>query len=172
MSKPILFDADVLIHFSKGRALHLLPLLYPGRICVLDQVREELSVGSAAREWVETQIALGNIQGLALPDRLEVIREYAQLHRRMGRGESACLALARYDDRYLASSNLRDIQSYCRQYNIRFVTTMDVLAQVERQGIWRENTCDEFIHSIRKQGSRLPVNSLAEYRNRFEPRKL
>ncbi|MDP5168626.1 MAG: hypothetical protein NWR72_00150 [Bacteroidia bacterium] len=172
MLKKILFDADVLIHFSKGNALDALVHLYPNRMCVLEQVLQELRPGTVARSWVDAQIAAGQIEHLHLPQESDIILEYARLISRMGSGESACLVLARFDGRFLASSNLRDIQSYCGQHSIGYVTTMDVIHQLEKNGLWTEAECDTFITTVKQLGSRLPVKSLIEYRKRFRPREI
>lgn len=170
--KKILFDADVLIHFSKAEALDILLELYPGRISVLEQVRQELWETSAARIWLEAQFVAGTVEHVELPAVGEVIQEYAQLLRRMGKGESACLVLARHDDRYLASSNIRDIQKYCNKNKIGFVTTMDVVCMLEDAGIWSRSACDTFITTVKARGSRLPVKTLAAYRKKFKVRKV
>lgn len=170
--KKILFDADVLIHFSKAESLDALLELFPGRISVLEQVRQELWETSAARIWLEAQYADGTIEHVELPSVGEVILEYAQLISRMGKGESACLVLARHDDRYLASSNIRDIQKYCNKNKIGFVTTMDVICMLEDSGIWDQSACDTFITTVKSRGSRLPVKTLPEYRRRFKVREV
>lgn len=170
--KKILFDADVLIHFSKGDSLDVLLELFPGRISVLEQVRMELWETSAARIWLEAQFVDGTVEHVELPSVIEVLHEYAQLISRMGKGESACLVLARHDDRYLASSNIRDIQKYCNKNKIGFVTTMDVICMLEDSAIWDQAGCDAFISTVKSRGSRLPVKTLAEYRKRFKTRKV
>lgn len=170
--KKILFDADVLIHFSKAEALDVLLELYPGRISVLEQVRQELWETSVARIWLETQFAEGTVEHIVLPSVGEVIQEYAQLISRMGKGESACLVLAKYDDRYLASSNIRDIQKYCNKNKIGFVTTMDVICMLEDAEIWDRADCDAFITTVKSRGSRLPVKTLGEYRKKFKVRSV
>lgn len=170
--KKILFDADVLIHFSKGDSLDVLLELYPGRISVLEQVRQELWETSAARIWLEAQFVAGTVEHIELPSVMEVLYEYAQLINRMGKGESACLVLAKHDDRYLASSNIRDIQKYCNKNKIGFVTTMDVICMLEDAGIWSRSDCDTFITTVKARGSRLPVKTLAIYRKKFKVRKV
>lgn len=170
--KKILFDADVLIHFSKGDALDVLPELFAGRMAVLEQVRGELHPSSDARAWVDTQIEQETIEYAELPASIDIIQEYATLTRRMGRGESACLVMARFDDRYLASSNIRDIQKYCNKHRIGFVTTMDVICMLEDSGIWSRTECNEFLTLVKQRKSRLPVKTLQEYRKRFKVRKV
>ena len=172
MGKKILFDADVLIHFDKGGQLSLLPQIYPGRLCIMDEVLQELRTGSSARTTIDQLIQQGDIESVAIAAFPTAFVEYAQLIRRLGRGESACMALARFDDRYLASSNLRDIQVYCEKHSIHYVTTLDILVQVEQLGLLSEADCDQFIRQVKQRNSRLPVNSLAEYLQKFTVRRV
>jgi hypothetical protein len=60
---------------------------------------------------------------------MEIIIEYAYLNREFGIGESACMAVAKHQKKFIASSNLKDISKFCDANNITYLTTMDILKQ-------------------------------------------
>jgi len=43
-----------------------------------------------------------------MPKSIEISKEYALLKKTKGIGEAACMAVARYSNEYIASSNLKD----------------------------------------------------------------
>ena len=85
----IVLDADVVIHFSKGGLLSLLPSIFPDyEYVLLEAVHEELL--SDIKTQIDNQITLlKNIILLPFAPRGEMLREYAMLRSRFGKGESA-----------------------------------------------------------------------------------
>ena len=56
--------------------------------------------------------------------------EYYRLKKenpRFGEGERACMAIARFDKEVIASSNFRDVATYCQEHNIEYIGVMDIL---------------------------------------------
>ncbi|SDC50385.1 hypothetical protein SAMN04488104_10017 [Algoriphagus faecimaris] len=98
-------------------------------------------------------------------DQPEIKKEYLHIKKLMfkGDGESACLAVVRYSKDILASSNLKDIASYCKMHHITYLTTMDFLCQAVKNGQLTKSACDNFIQRVLKAGSRLPVKKWEEY---------
>jgi predicted nucleic acid-binding protein len=97
------------------------------------------------------------------PSKLEIIKEYAQLTKKFGEGESACMAVARFEKEFIASSNLRDIKAYCLEHHIKYYTTMDLLVESMNKNILTEADCNQFIQDVKSKGSKLPCNTMAEY---------
>ena len=89
--KKIIIDADVIIHFIKGDQLGLLPTIFPNKIYILDVVFQEVFVGRL-RTQVENLLRFGLIQELEFDGNLQVMKEFAQLKKQFGIGESACMA--------------------------------------------------------------------------------
>ena len=81
----IVLDADVVIHFSKGGLLSLLPSIFPDyEYVLLEAVHEELL--SDIRTQIDHQMALlKNITLLPFAPRGEMLREYAMLRSRFGK---------------------------------------------------------------------------------------
>ena len=93
----------------------------------------------------------------------DILKEYALLSKTKGKGESACMAVCRYQNNILASSNLRDIKPYCEQYGIAYLTTMDILAIAHKKGLMSLKECDESIKAILSKQSKLPYDNLTEF---------
>lgn len=153
--KIILIDADVIIHLSKAERLTILKELYDGRIYVLDYVLEELK--SIAPFQLGIILGLGILREMKFPTtNVDIFLEYNHLKKAMGKGESACMAVCRYQENILASSNLRDIKPYCQAHHIKYLTTLDVLSVGYLKGKLTLEEVDYCIHLIKSKQSKLP----------------
>jgi len=161
--KIILLDADVIIHFNKAGHLLTLKKIFPKRLHILDVVIQELSNHSNTKEIIDNFLNFGIATIMQFPSNNQIKKEYAMLRRKFGNGESACMAVARFNDNVLASSNLKDIKEYCTTYNIEYLTTMDFLVEAFNADIFDEATCDLFIYDVKSKGSKLPCNTIKEY---------
>lgn len=160
----ILLDADVVIHFYKADRLSVLQELYKGRLLILDFVLEELLRNKTIAPYVENFLRYKVIDEYKFPSKDDqILREYALLSKTKGKGESACMAVCRYQNNILASSNLRDIRPYCEQYGIAYLTTMDILAIAHKNGLMSLKECDDSIKTILSKQSKLPYNNLSDY---------
>lgn len=159
----IVLDADVIIHFSKGGLLSLLPQIFPEyEYIVLDKVYNELS---SVKNQLDNQIQFfGNITKVEFTPTAEIMREYAVLKSKFGDGESACMAYCRYTANIIGSSNLRDIRNYCTDYGITYLTTLDFLYYAWHRGLLTEKDCEDFIQDVTSKGSRLPkIDNIMAY---------
>lgn len=163
----ILLDADVVIHFYKADRLSVLQQLYKGRLLVLDLVLEELMRNKTIAPHVENFLRFKVIQEYTIPSQDEqILKEYAFLRQTKGKGESACMAVCRYQNNILASSNLKDIKPYCEQYGIAYLTTMDILAIAYKKGLMPLSECDKAINAILSKQSKLPYANLSAFLSR------
>ncbi len=139
----IVLDADVVIHFSKGGLLSLLPRIFPDyEYVLLEAVHEELL--SDVRTQIDHQMALlKNITLLPFAPRGEMLREYAMLRSRFGKGESACMA-------------------YCL-LKIVYLTTIDFLWYAWRKGLLTPAEISAFIAEVKQKGSKLPDVEIEKY---------
>lgn len=157
--RKILLDTDVIIHFLNGSQIYILPTLFPNRLVILDSVKEELTRPGQLNFIGQCKIEEKSIDDYSYEIRLE----YARLRRFCGKGESACMAVARYDKEYISSSNLKDIKPYCEEYGITYYTTMDILLMACEKGLLTEDECCTFIQTVKSKGSKLPCDTLKEY---------
>ena len=159
----IVLDADVIIHFSKGGLLSVLPQIFPEyEYVVLDKVYDELRTVKAQLD--NQMLYFGNIKKVEFAPGLEMMREYALLKNTFGDGESACMAYCRYTEDIIGSSNLRDIKNYCQLHEIVYLTTLDFLYYAWRRNLIGEKDCLAFVKEVTSKGSRLPaLESIRNY---------
>ena len=158
----IVLDADVVIHFAKGNRLSQLPSIFPDyEYVLLEKVYEELL---DIRTQVDNQIYfMKNITLLPFNPRGEMLREYAMLKSRFGKGESACMAYCLFTNNVIGSSNLRDIRAYCEEKKITYLTTMDFLWYAWRKHLMTANEVKTFINEVKSKGSILPEGDIERY---------
>lgn len=159
----IVLDADVVMHFAKGGRLGQLPNIFPDyEYVLLEAVHEELL--SDIRTQVDNQITLlKNITLRPFAPRGEMLREYAMLRSKFGKGESACMAYCLFTHNVIGSSNLRDIRAYCQEKQITYLTTMDFLWYAWRKQLMTIDEVKTFISEVRSKGSILPEVDIEKY---------
>ena len=124
----ILLDSDVIRHFIKGQQLQILYALYGNHLVFIDVVKIELFRSKQIVNQLSNFISFNKIQVIPFPtENIEILKEFSKLKKRYGEGESACMAIAKYQKHIIASSNLRDIKLYCEENKIAYITTMDNL---------------------------------------------
>lgn len=172
----VLVDSDVMIHLYKGDKLTLLHELFKGRVVILDRVVTELAAGKSSSmiSAVENLLRFKMIEVMTFPDEGRIRLEYAKLEDKMlGKGESACMAVCRFYPHLIASCNIRDIDEYCTEHQIAYITTMDILCIALERNVMSSAECNEFINKVKKQGSNLPDMSIEEFRDtKFDRSKL
>ncbi|MFT4023446.1 MAG: hypothetical protein QM664_06655 [Flavihumibacter sp.] len=159
----ILLDADVIIHFIKAGYQMQLTAIFPGRLVMLDRVKKELTKRKSESLGIANFLAWCGIPVEPMPSDLAILKEYAALRLFRGDGESACMAVARFRKEYIASSNIKDIRSYCEEHQITYYTTTDMLAIAIEKKIMSETECDHFIAEVRQKGSKIPFTTMKEY---------
>ncbi|MEO6903707.1 MAG: hypothetical protein ABI315_11260 [Bacteroidia bacterium] len=163
-SEPnILLDSDVVRHFINGGKIHQLSFIFPKRFVMLDKVKNELCRSKSIETTVNNFLTRTNVPVVPFPKQIEIIKEYAILTKQFGEGESACMAVAKHQKKFIASSNLKDISAFCKANDITYLTTMDILLEAFNNKMFTEKECDEFITSVKSKGSILPCNTLNEY---------
>lgn len=159
----IVLDADVIIHFYKGGLLTFLPnILSEYEHIVLSHVRNEILYD--IRSALDNQkLLLKNITYVDFVPQKEMAKEYAQLVKRFGKGESACMAYCKYTNNVVGSSNLRDIKDYCTQNNITYLTTCDFLYYAWKRQKMNIEEINNFINTVKDRGSKLPDFDVLTY---------
>ena len=169
INRIILADADLVSNFITGGEAENIHLIFPDNpIYMLDKVHAEL------QNWRNVQVGVTlsdllkkkAIRLIPFPEENEEIKkEYFWIKKMLfkGEGESACMAVARYNKNVLGSSNLRDIKNYCTTHKIDYLTTMDFLCGALARDFFSEARCDSFLKKVISAGSKLPVKSMKEY---------
>lgn len=167
----ILLDSDVIRHFINGNQILMLAGIFPNRFVMLDKVKAELCRSKSIVTQVNNFLTMTKTPVLPFPADRKIIIEYAQLSKQFGEGESACMAVARHQHQFIASSNLKDIAAYCGQHGITYLTTMDILVEAFNKKIFTKAQCDTFIQDVKSKGSILPCNTLDEFIKLQEKKK-
>lgn len=165
-SKSIVFDADVIIHFINTNLLLDLFKIFPNRSLILDKVYEELSKNKRTKETIDNLIELGLIEIVSFNQDYQIIKEFAHLQSELmnkGKGESACMAYCKFTKNVIASSNLKDIQNYCKLHNITNLTTLDFVAKAYISDFWSFEKCENFIKCLNEKNHRVPFSTFTEY---------
>lgn len=160
----ILLDADVVIHFVKAGYQMKLSAIFSGRLVMLDKVKQELVKRRSEALGIENFLNWCKIPVEEMPKDIQILKEYASLQKLRGPGESACMAVARFRKDYIASSNIIDIKAYCEQHEIVYYTTLDILEIAITNNHLTEDECDKFIAEVKSKDSKLPCNTMAEFR--------
>lgn len=162
----ILLDSDVIIHFEKGDRISTLIKLFQGRLILLDVVDQELRKNQNISIILDNMVRMKSLSLMPFPSKeLNVLKEYAQLIKTKGKGESACLAYCKHHPNIIASSNIKDIKEYCVENQIAFLTTMDILCIALQRKVLTEKECDSFIQKVRASKSKLPNMGITKYRD-------
>lgn len=158
----IVLDADVLIHFSKADKLSLLPQILPEfEHVILSAVYQETK---SIRQQIDNQIKfMGNLTKIDFAPTGDMRREYAELRKKYGAGESACMAYCLFTHDVIGSSNLKDIKEYCTRKSITYLTTIGFLYYAFVRNLLTPLQCTDFINTVNDKGSRLPITDIVSY---------
>ena len=137
MIDPVFFDTDCLCSFLWVGNERILPLLYPGRIIIPRPVYTEICNPRIPhlKNRLDSLLSenLASIQEIDIDS--EEFRTYFQLteappagHAIIGNGEAAAITLAKCCRGIVASNNLSDITRYIEEFNLKYITTGDILA--------------------------------------------
>jgi predicted nucleic acid-binding protein len=162
----ILIDADVVSHFIKAGEIYAIKNIFPNEIKILDKVYKELEKHAGKKIQIDNLINQNIIEIYQFPEaNQDIKKEYFYIKNKLfkGEGESACLAVVRYTNNIIASSNLKDIKHYCTMHSIDYLTTMDFLCEALKIGLFDVSRCNAFITSVISKGSILPVAKMEEY---------
>lgn len=162
----IVLDADVIIHFIKADRIALLLDIFPEySYIILDVVYDELKKNRDTRIVIDNlcKFMSNRISSVRFSPKGVLLREYARLQNRLGKGESACMIYCLEHKDVLGSSNLRDIKEYCTINNITYLTTLDFLYYALTRCKMTANECNAFIAMVNAKGSKLPQIDIESY---------
>lgn len=160
LKTKIVLDADVIIHFAKGRRLDILPRILPQfQFIVLDVVKREIP--PILLSLLDTMISRDKtLREEQFGQTAGEMKEYARLTAAsglgLGKGESACMVYCLYHHDVLGSSNLRDVRRYCEEHGITYLTTVDFLYYAIQRKVLTKEEAAEFVRKVVAAGSKLP----------------
>lgn len=172
--KIVLLDSDVISHFiAAGKIDDLNKILSPHILMIVRQVYEESSYHPFFEdrkmeldEWINRY----HIRIIEFPyDNENIKLEFYRIKKenpRFGKGERACMAIAKYEKQVIASSNFKDVAEYCEINGIEYIGLMDIMLIALRKHIYTVEMCNKFIHDVTViNDARLPVDDISRYKS-------
>lgn len=172
----IVADTDIISHFIKADEVEAITQIFTTPICLPTHVCEELQAhkGTSFNSKVGSLLSSGKL-AVITPSEVdcdEFDMEYTRLRKLQyrGKGESACMALAKLSkDVAIASNNLNDIAAYCKLHSIVYLTTCDFLYKAWKAGIFTEERCNIFIGKINTpEKNWLHITKIAEHKPMYD----
>jgi len=168
----LFFDTDCLSAFLWVGKESLLTRLYPGRVVIPEQVYDELSYPGlpSFNITIDTLFAQKQVVIEAIKAGTEAYDLYYTLsrvpskgHVVIGKGEAACIALAKTTGGIVASNNLKDISSYIEEFGLKHVTTGDILVEAYEGKHITEDEGNTIWAGMRRKGRKIGAETFSEY---------
>ena len=83
--------------------------------------------------------------------------------KKIGKGEAAAIALAKTYDGIIASNNLKDISEYVKKYQLKHITTADILCEALEKNYIDENRGNCIWKNMINKRRMLPTYTFTEY---------
>lgn len=175
-AKVILVDADVISHFiATGHIYDLNDILSPHHLLVVEHVYREATYhpwNKNRKKEVDKWLKNSKTEEIKFPYMNNNIKEeFFRLKRDnqlLGDGECACMAMAKFGKEVIASSNFRDVATYCDANDIEYIGVMDILQIAQNKGFWTVDQCNAFIQDAKTiNQARFPVSRIEDYQSRI-----
>lgn len=173
-AKVILVDADVISHFiATGHIFDLNKILSPHHLLVVDKVYKEASYhpwDDKRKDDIDEWLAKSNAEKINFPSaNRNIVHEYFEMKHKdpkLGDGERACMAIAKYGGETIASSNFRDVAEYCEVNKIEYIGVLDILTIAKDKGYWTSEQCNQLINdAIATNQAKFPVARIEDYKS-------
>jgi len=172
MIDSLFFDSDCISAFLWVKEQNLLAALYPGRIVIPKPAYDELAYPTTPqlKQRIDTLISSSQavLQNINVDSDTYVL--YQKLtttpdegHKIIGPGEAASIALAKTVGGVVASNNLRDISSYIDEYELKHITTGDILIEAMEKGLITEDDGNTIWTAMLAKRRKLGASSFSEY---------
>lgn len=175
MTDLLFFDNDCLAAFLWVNKQDLLAQLYPGRMIVPKPVYTEFDRPSIPHLKERLDLMLDNgeivVQDIVVGTNefnlfFQLTESPLQRHKLIGKGEAAAIALAKEKDGIVASNNLRDINTYVEEFELKHITTGDILIDAFRKNLISESEGNTIWTAMMSKRRKLGANSFTEYYNK------
>jgi predicted nucleic acid-binding protein len=160
--KKWFFDAVVLSNFLFADAVTLLKERYRNKGIITREVYDEISAGFAEYPELKNVEKLLDDKSFRLVSLSKRARKfYLELILHLGKGESACIALARVTSGVVVTDD-RAARLQCRNMNIPVTGTVGILKAAILSGQTNLTRADAYLKTMIKAGFYAPVRSLSE----------
>jgi len=179
LNKKIIFDTDVLSHFAHAGQLKTLFDFYKGRICIPFDVKDEIlemdnkKNNRFAPETAKCGRTLMNYivkYGVIVIDiqtgtpEYETYIELKEVYH-MDRGESACIAIAKHNDKIISSCNYSDIGKFIDNDEVINIPVLEILLALYKEGIKTLEEIEAIKAKMESKNAKLPEGSIKAWFN-------
>ncbi|NCB42810.1 MAG: hypothetical protein EOM59_09340 [Clostridia bacterium] len=172
MTDSLFFDSDCISAFLWVGEQNLLTLLYPGKLAIPKPAYDELAYPTTPHLKQRIDSLINN--KLATLVTINVDSETYELYHKLtnsldngqkiiGPGEAASIALAKTHNGIVASNNLSDIRFYIDKFELKHITTGDILIDALKRGFITEDEGNMIWMSMLKKRRKLGAESFSEY---------
>ena len=177
--KELFFDTDCISAFLWIDNASIITKLYHKSIAIPIQVYNELQACRGQAIVLKERIDLMVSSGDAIIVDMEADSKEYEIYSSLavnstpgttliGRGEAACIALAKERNGILASNNMRDITKYIEEYNLEHITTGDILVEAYKSELLSKDEIENIWRDMLSKRRRLGAQSFEEYLNNKE----
>lgn len=175
MTNFIFFDTDCFCSFLWCDREDLLIKLFPGRIVLPTEVREEIAnAHNKLIKQLEQLIACKKVELRDVTFDEDVYKDYLNLseyeyakkenNKLIGAGEASCLAFAKnIKGSIVASNNLRDVCYYIKKFQLKLITTPDILYKAYKENFISKKVGDDIWLKMIEKKRKLPYDSFSIY---------
>lgn len=172
MTERLYFDTDCVSSFLWVKQEDILINMYRDRIVLPQEVLVELSNPSIPhiKNRITALLAQGDI---SIQSMLINSEEYNFFHAMalahsggeivIGKGEAAAIALAKVYGGIVASNNLKDVRKYIEKYQLKHITTGDILLSAMDNGLMDESMGNRIWGNMLLKRRILPADSFSDY---------
>lgn len=172
MTDRYFYDTDCISSFLWVNKENLLIKLFPGKIIVPVQVFKELSHPSVPHIGAKMS-KMKDDRDVEIKDIMVGTEEYNLFVemtlkpddgvKTIGDGEAAALAHAKVNNGVVASNNLRDVMYYVEKYDIKHITTGDILKIALDEKLITEDEGNDIWKKMIKRRRKLPTATFSDY---------
>lgn len=174
MTDSLFFDSDCISAFLWVDKQNILAELYPNRIIIPKASYDELSYPGIKhlKQRIDLLIQSKHASIKTIEVGTDEYNMYYNLmynpdgnHKTIGSGEAASIVLAKSNNGILASNNLRDISAYIKEFELKHLTTGDILIEALEAGVITEDIGNSIWKTMLSKKRKLGANSFTEYKD-------
>lgn len=172
LTDALYFDTDCISSFLWVNQEVLLTTMYSGSIHIPRSVYDELSNPNIPhiKARVDNMIFSGHADICSIDVTSEEYAIFYQLtvnptppNRVIGDGEAAALAFAKVKQATIASNNLKDISTYVDYYNLRLITTGDILIESLKHNLITEQEGNQIWANMLNKRRKIGAPTFSDY---------
>lgn len=171
---PLFFDTDCISAFLWVDETSIVTKLYGNNVMIPKQVYNELSactgVGVVLKQRIDLMIKNGEASIVDMESDSSEYSLFSSLainvpegQKVIGKGEAACIALAKERNGILASNNLYDIKIYIEKYGLKHTTTADILVDAYDNKLLSEDEIEKVWADMLARRRQIGAKTFSDY---------